>query len=143
MIMSYSSRVSKPCCEPGGWPPHTAEICRTPGGAAILHGDPTPIPLSRLDRGRATAAFDQFALSITAYERSEDVSAFSSKFDAFLKGNAQLTADEMAGWEVYRGKALCNTCHLDGTQSGGGMVTMPASLAPLFTDFTSGNLGLP
>ncbi len=70
------------------WPPHTAEICRTPGGAAILHGDPTPIPLSRLDRGRATAAFDQFALSITAYERSEDVSAFSSKFDAFLKGNA-------------------------------------------------------
>jgi len=125
------------------WPPHTAEICRTPGGAAILHGDPTPIPLSRLDRGRATAAFDQFALSITAYERSEDVSAFSSKFDAFLKGNAQLTADEMAGWEVYRGKAKCNTCHLDGTQSGGGMVTMPASLAPLFTDFTSGNLGLP
>jgi cytochrome c peroxidase len=125
------------------WPANTEQICRTPGGAASLHGNATPIQLHQADRGRATAAFDQFALSISAYERSEDVSAFSSKFDAFLKGNAQLSANEMAGWGLFRGKGKCNTCHLDGTESGFGTSITPASVAPLFTDFTSGNLGLP
>ncbi len=124
------------------WPHNTEEICSTPGGAAVLGGNPTPIDLKKDDRGRATATFDEFALSISAYERSEDVSAFSSKFDAFLKNNAQLTADELAGRELFRGKALCNTCHLDGSENGGQSGT-PASVAPLFTDFTSSNLGLP
>ena len=42
------------------------------------------------------------------------VSAFSSKFDAFLKGNYTLTADEMAGYDLFNGKGNCNSCHLDG-----------------------------
>ena len=127
------------------WPHNTEEICSTPGGAAVLGGNPTPVDLKKNDRGRATATFDQFGLSISAYERSEDVSAFSSKFDAFLKGNVQLTTDEMAGRELFRGKALCNTCHLDGAENGSlpGVGATPASVAPLFTDFTSSNLGLP
>jgi cytochrome c peroxidase len=127
------------------WPHDTEEICSTPGGAAVLGGNPTPLDLKKDDRGRATATFDQFGLSISAYERSEDVSAFSSKFDAFLKGSAQLTPNEMAGRELFRGKALCNTCHLDGTENGTqpGTGATAASVAPLFTDFTSSNLGLP
>jgi cytochrome c peroxidase len=124
------------------WPHDTGQICSTPGGAAVLGDDPTPIGLKKDDRGRATATFDEFGLSISAYERSEDVSAFSSKFDAFLRGAAQLTADESAGRELFRGKALCNTCHLDGAENGAQPGT-PASVAPLFTDFTSSNLGLP
>jgi cytochrome c peroxidase len=124
------------------WPADTATICSTPGGDATLMGNPTPINLSTIDRGRANTTFDQFALSVDAYERSEDVSAFSSKFDAFLAGQYQLTADEMAGWQLFRGKANCNTCHLDGT-SNGGTVMKIASKTPLFTDFTSANLGIP
>jgi cytochrome c peroxidase len=64
-----------------------------------------------------------------------------------------LTAEEQAGWDLFRGKAKCNTCHLDGTQnsfqeaSGGsnGTTTVgnAAGVAPLFTDFTSSNLGVP
>jgi len=126
------------------WPHDTARICRTPGGAAVLRGDPTPLDLGRRDRGRANTTFDQFALSITAYERSEDVSAFSSKFDAFLAGDVQLSADEMAGWELFRGKGKCNTCHLDGTEADGAIgVGSITNRAPLFTDFTSSNLGIP
>jgi cytochrome c peroxidase len=127
------------------WPHDIEQICSTPGGAAVLGGNPTPIDLKKDDRGRATATFDQFGLSISAYERSEDVSAFSSKFDAFLAGNAQLAANEMAGRELFRGKAMCNTCHLDGTENGTqpGPGATPAGVAPLFTDFTSSNLGLP
>src|SRR5258705_3250534 len=124
------------------WPHETEEICSTPGGAAVLGGNPTPIDLKKDDRGLATPTFDQFGLSISAYERSEDVSAFSSKFDAYLKGVVQLNATEMAGRDLFRGKALCNTCHLDGGENGAHSGT-PASVAPLFTDFTSSNLGLP
>ena len=42
------------------------------------------------------------------------VSAFSSKFDAFLAGKYTLTADEMAGYKLFNGKGNCNSCHLDG-----------------------------
>jgi cytochrome c peroxidase len=127
------------------WPRDTEKICSTPGGAAVFGGSMTPLGLDETDRGRANTTFDQFALSIDAYEASEDVSAFSSKFDAFLNGNATLTADEMAGWELFRGRAKCNTCHLDGTENGGARITAAnvASNAPLFTDFTSSNLGVP
>lgn len=127
------------------FPSSTQRICTTPGGAAVFHGNATPVPLSRVDRGRSNATFDDFALSISAYEASPDVSAFSSKFDAFLAGTAQLTADEMAGWQLFRGKAVCNTCHLDGTENNTMSIaqTNVASKAPLFTDFTSANLGLP
>ena len=52
--------------------------------------------------------------SIDAYEQSVQVSPFSSKFDAFLKGTYKLTADEKAGFELFNGKGNCNSCHLDG-----------------------------
>src|SRR5262249_975342 len=47
--------------------------------------------------------------------------------------------------ELFRGKAVCNTCHLDGTENSTRRITQAnaASAAPLFTDFTSANLGLP
>jgi cytochrome c peroxidase len=128
------------------FPKNTEAICRTPNGAASLGGSSTPVQLTKQGRGRMNTTFDQFALSISAYEKSEDVSAFSSKFDAFLSGSAELTADEMAGWELFRGKGVCNTCHLDGTENGGAAsltAANAANVAPLFTDFTSGNLGIP
>jgi cytochrome c peroxidase len=63
-----------------------------------------------------------------------------------------LSADELAGWKLFRGKAKCNTCHLDGAEntfqqySSGTSTTATgnaSSVAPLFTDFTSSDLGLP
>jgi cytochrome c peroxidase len=128
------------------FPHNTEKICHTPAGAASLGTSTTPVKLSTVDRGQALATYDQWGLSISAYERSNDVSAFSSKFDAFLSGSAELTAKEMAGWELFRGKGKCNTCHLDGTENGAATsltAANAASVAPLFTDFTSGNLGLP
>jgi cytochrome c peroxidase len=127
------------------FPGNTEEICNTPAGAQSLGGSTTPVKLSPEDRGRALATYDQYALSVTAYEKSDNVSAFTSKFDNFLAGNTQLSADEMAGWQLFRGKGKCNTCHLDGTENSGTPVAAAnvANVAPLFTDFTSGNLGIP
>jgi cytochrome c peroxidase len=131
------------------WPENTARICRTPAGA--FGSDPTPLRLSPKDRGTASSTFNAFADSISAFEQGPEVSPFSSKFDAFLAGKTTLSGDEMAGYNLFRGKANCNSCHLDGRstapstqQAPNGMDTgAAADSAPLFTDTTSSNLGLP
>src|SRR5262249_60943493 len=96
------------------FPSETERICGTPGGAAVFGGSATPIPLTPADRTRANTVYDRWGQSVDAYEQSLQVSAFSSKFDAFLKGNYKLTRDEMAGLKLFDGKGNCNSCHLDG-----------------------------
>jgi cytochrome c peroxidase len=129
------------------FPPDTEHICDTPGGAAILGGSATPIPLSPEDRTRANVVYDHWGQSIDSYEQSLQVSAFSSKFDAFLKGSYKLTGDEMAGLKLFDGKGNCNSCHLDGRgttlKPGQTDTSAPASVNPLFTCFGSANEGLP
>src|SRR3984957_7731448 len=127
------------------WPSDVGPVCSTPKGAATFGTNATPLILSASDRTRSNQAFDEFGQAIASYEISSSVSPFTSKFDAFLAGNATLTAQEMTGYDLFRGKAQCNTCHLDGrsntakgTDSG-----VATSVAPLFTDFTYNNLGLP
>jgi cytochrome c peroxidase len=79
---------------------------------------------------------------MASYEASSDVSPFSSKFDAWLAGKEQLTAEEKRGYELFNGKGHCNQCHSSGTAANAG-IPKAADVAPLFTDFTSANLGLP
>lgn len=69
--------------------------------------------------------------AIAAYERSPEVSPFTSKYDYWLKGKAKLTGEEHLGRALFQGKAKCSACHvIKGKQ-------------PLFTDFTYDNLGIP
>jgi cytochrome c peroxidase len=132
------------------FPADTAEICATPGGASKFGGNTTPVQLSEVDRVRSDEVYNHWGQSLDAYEQSVSVSAFSSKFDAFLKGNYTLTADEKAGYDLFRGKGNCNSCHLDG-RSTAPAPTAPtsedtgvaASANPLFTCFGSTNEGLP
>src|SRR6266851_1350557 len=130
-------------------PETTERVCRTPAGA--FGSDPTPLHLSPKDRGTASSTFNSYADSISAYEQGPEVSPFSSKFDAFLAGSTTLTADEMAGYNLFRGKGNCNSCHLDGRSTAPSTQLAPngvdtgaaADVQPLFTDTTSSNLGLP
>jgi cytochrome c peroxidase len=129
------------------YPPGTETICRTPQGAAEFGTDMTPVKLSSADRTRAGEVYDRWAQSIDAYEQSVQVSAFSSKFDAFLAGKYTLTADEMAGFKLFNGKGNCNSCHLDGRgttlTSGQTDTSATAMVNPLFTCFGSANEGTP
>jgi cytochrome c peroxidase len=117
-----------------------------------------PIRLDREDRTKANRVYDNWGQPISFFESSPNVSPFTSKFDAFLKGTATLTSVEAAGYNLFRGKAGCNTCHLDGRGStqtpGTGSNGKPstttgtdtsavADVAPLFTCFGFANLGLP
>ena len=121
------------------WPADAEKTCGTPVGK---NGLGPQLSLSSEDRTKTNTIYDQFALAIAAYEGSPAVNAFSSKFDAYLAGAATLTAQEQHGYELFNGQGKCNTCHLSGNANGatGGSV---ADAAPVFTDFTSSNLGLP
>jgi cytochrome c peroxidase len=74
-----------------------------------------------------TAQYECIGRSIAAYERFNEVSQFTSKFDYWQKGQARLTDQEQAGMVLFYGKAQCANCH------------MP----PTFTDFTYDNPGIP
>jgi cytochrome c peroxidase len=79
--------------------------------------------------------YDRIGLAIAAYEGSNEVNQFSSKYDYFLAGTVELTEQEAWGLELFNGKAMCSACH-------------PSELGannelPLFTDFTFDNLGVP
>ncbi len=96
------------------WPFNTEKICATPGGAAVFGGSATPIGLTPIDRTKANNIYDHWGQSLSFLERSPDVSPFTSKFDWFLANKVQLTANEMAGYNLFNGKGNCNSCHVDG-----------------------------
>jgi len=140
------------------WPSNAEQICSTPGGAAVFGGSATsqagvgggtaqPVLLSPADRAKANDIYDHWGQSLSFYERSPAVSPFSSKFDAFLAGTYTLTPDEMAGYNLFRGKANCNSCHLDGrsTSLSAGQTDTGAAAdtTPVFTCFGYANIGLP
>jgi len=129
------------------WPADVASICATPEGASVFGSNTQPLTLSPGDRTLATNDYDHWAESLSAFEHSLSISPFTSKFDAFLKGNYTLTSDEAAGYALFNGKGNCNSCHLDGrgtalapTQTD---TSTAADVTPVFTCFGSANEGLP
>jgi cytochrome c peroxidase len=112
------------------WPSDIEVVCAQPGP---LKNGSLAVQLSAIDRGRASATFDQMAQSIAGYEASAEVSPLTSKFDAVLAGNAQFTPQEKSGYDLFRGKAQCNNCHRDGGPGED----------PMFTDYTASNIGIP
>ncbi len=129
------------------FPYDTEKICATPGGAAVFGTDTTPVKLRPEDRVLANRVFDNWGQSLDFFEKSKEVSPFTSKFDAFLASKATLTADEMAGYNLFKGKGNCNSCHVDGRGTtltpGQTDTSTAATVNPLFTCFGSANEGLP
>jgi len=80
-------------------------------------------------------AYGIIGLAIAAFENSSEVNAFTSKYDYYLKGKAELTAREKRGLKVFEEKGKCADCHPN--KPG------PNGEPPLFTDFTYDNLGIP
>jgi cytochrome c peroxidase len=79
--------------------------------------------------------YERIGRSISAYEKSPEVNPFTSKYDYYLAGQVELTAQEAWGLELFEGKAMCSACHI--SEAG------PNDEPPLFTDFTYDNLGVP
>ncbi len=115
------------------FPANTDTICATPnnGGA-----NQTPLQLSAGDRVTVTTTLQLFGQNIEEYAQSKLASPFTSKYDAVQAGKTTFSADEAAGLTLFTGKAKCSQCH---------GFTLPEGVksAPLFTDFSAQNDGIP
>lgn len=84
------------------------------------------------------AAFDRIALALQAFQKeSPEFAPFSSKYDAFLRGQTSLSSSELRGlaWFNSPSKGNCRACHPSGVSQDGTF--------PLFTDFSFDALGVP
>lgn len=158
------------------WPSNILAVCSKPGGipagnvtSSVVYKpgtNPTLLALSARDRGQVGATFDFMGESMAAYEASPEVSAFSSKFDKVLAGTATLTAQEMRGFVLFNGKAVCAQCHEDAVTVPGTALRVGRTIAgihvagphvvirfqgaiivqsdaPLFTNQEAVNIGIP
>ncbi len=84
------------------------------------------------------AAFQHVANAVSAYERSLEDKMFSSKFDAVLAGQTQLSQKEAYGYALFKdsNKGNCLHCHAGNENS-----SNPREW--LFTDFSYENIGVP
>ncbi len=89
------------------------------------------IQLSQKQQSRVDQAFNAIALAVAAFEASEEVNPYNSKFDQYLVGTAELTKEEKEGLDLFNDKGKCSKCHIS------------EGAKPLFTDFTYDNLGVP
>ena len=74
-------------------------------------------------------AYNYIVDAIAAFERSDILSPFSSKFDRVQAGTISFTAAEERGLNIFNTKGQCQVCH-----------TMNRSM---FTNFTYRNIGVP
>jgi len=107
------------------WPVDVDTQCAPPG---VL------LDLDDANAALVDEAYDSIALSIAAYEASPEVNAFTSKYDAYLAGSADLNEQERQGLRLFNGRGKCSRCHTSKEKQG---------QLPLFTDYSFDNLGVP
>ncbi|KAB2970167.1 cytochrome c peroxidase [Zoogloea sp.] len=86
---------------------------------------------------RPTEAFTRLQYALQQYQQEDpDFAPFSSKFDLWQAGKAQLSAAELRGWSLFNdpNKGNCAACHVSSGVNGN---------PPLFTDNTYDVLGVP
>jgi cytochrome c peroxidase len=84
------------------------------------------------------AAFDRMLYALRQYETEDtaEFAPFTSKYDAFLAGRVQFSAQELRGLALFNDptRGNCAGCHPSARRP---------QEPPLFTDFTYDNLGVP
>ena len=129
------------------------EQARIPLLAANEMANPTPAAVvAKLRRGYAARfkalfgadvfkredfAFEQALLALEAFQHTPaEFYPYSSKYDAYLRGEVQLTDQEKRGLEIFNHprRGNCANCHLSASTNG---------VPPAFTDFEFDNIGVP
>ncbi|MHC1757786.1 MAG: cytochrome-c peroxidase [Methanosarcina sp.] len=100
-------------------------------------------PISYDTEANISLNYNRTALAIAAYEDSSEVNQFSSKYDAYLANEVELTGEESWGLALFN--APNNNDGIKEEYEGGNCISCHSSEgnAPLFTDFTYDNLGIP
>ncbi|MGZ9677486.1 cytochrome-c peroxidase [Flavobacterium sp. GNP001] len=91
--------------------------------------------VAKFQKAFPKAAIDEFGIknALASYIRS--LSNYDSKFDGFMRGEEKFDLDEIAGFNLFTGKAKCATCHFIPLTNG----TVP----PSFMKSESEVLGVP
>jgi cytochrome c peroxidase len=86
--------------------------------------------------GDVERGFTHLTEAIAAFERTPGFAPFSSKYDRYLAGTAELDASEARGLAIFEDpvRGNCAHCHPSRTNDG---------TPPLFTTFAYENIGLP
>lgn len=105
-------------------------VCQSAPDPAATCAQPAPAELD----GATRAAIDLVQRALARFESSAEVMPFAARYDAYRAGKGDLTAREKAGLALFDGKAKCSACHV---------LTAAPGAAPLLTDFTFDNLGVP
>jgi len=84
------------------------------------------------------SAFASIADAVAAFESSPPFRRFDSKFDAYRRGDVQLTGSEARGLAIFNDpkRANCASCHLTDANK----IIGPR---PILTDFGYDNIGVP
>jgi len=109
--------------------------CNIPALTSLTCKGERPVQLNAEARRRIATGFDVIARALDSYEESIEVSAYTSKYDAWQSGKAELSPQEFEGMAIFSGKGKCSNCHPAASPSEG--------TKALFTDFTYDNLGVP
>ncbi len=133
----------------GPYPPHAG------GYSPIVAGTLSQRPYAALfqqvfgagvfQAGNEANAYAMAAQAIAAYEASEEVNPFSSKYDASANAvppsNAyQFTASEQNGLNLFFGKAQCFACHSSAMLDSVSNITINREV---FTMYCYANIGVP
>ena len=93
-------------------------------------------PIDVSTQAAIDANYDRVGRAIAAYEATSEVNKFTSKFDAYVKGQIKLSDAEARGLAIFNLQGECYDCHTS--------VSPDANVTPaLFTDFSYHNIGLP
>lgn len=82
--------------------------------------------------------YDRIALALQAFQKEDaQFAPFTSKYDAFLRGQTKLSDQELRGLALFNSpsKGNCSACHPSAKGADGSF--------PLFTDFSYDGLGVP
>ena len=80
-------------------------------------------------------AYARITEAIAAFERTDELNPFTSKYDYYLAGQYTLSNSEARGLDLFQGDALCSTCHT--------LDPLPDGSNTVLSDFRYWNLGVP
>jgi len=120
------------------------EMANANAAEVVTRLENSPATLAKFEAVYGTQVLQQPAVAlqdigqaIAAFEKTPTFHSFSSKYDYYLEGKAQLTPMELQGLSLFNdpGKGNCSACHISHAQG--------YSSQALFTDFTYDNIGVP
>jgi cytochrome c peroxidase len=105
--------------------------------AGPIHQDAFPALYGAAVLEDVDAAYDAMTRAIAAFERTDLFAPFDSKYDRWLRGEAELTDEEELGRLLFFSPQFtnCAECHQIGTQQ--------MDPAETFTDYSYHNIGTP